>query len=76
MGSSGLEGAALGWNWPRACGLLQQRQAGGIGSYVRQMAHSLIELGHFSFVLRSVPSKEGLTWDGAARGLAGKPLPA
>jgi glycosyltransferase involved in cell wall biosynthesis len=38
--------------------------SGGIGSYVRQMAHSLTELGHSVFVLLAVPSGEGVTWDG------------
>jgi glycosyltransferase involved in cell wall biosynthesis len=38
--------------------------SGGIGSYVRQMAHSLAELGHSVFVLLAVPSGEGVTWDG------------
>lgn len=37
---------------------------GGIGSYVRQMAHSLVELGHSPFVLLSAPSDEGRSWDG------------
>jgi glycosyltransferase involved in cell wall biosynthesis len=39
--------------------------SGGIGSYVRQMAHSLAELGHSVFVLLAVPSGEGASWDGA-----------
>ena len=38
--------------------------SGGIGSYVRQMANSLVELGHSVFVVLSVPSGEGVTWDG------------
>jgi glycosyltransferase involved in cell wall biosynthesis len=38
--------------------------SGGIGSYVRQMAQSLAELGHSVFVLLSVPSGEGVSWDG------------
>lgn len=37
---------------------------GGIGSYVRQMAHSLAELEHSVFVLLAVSSGEGITWDG------------
>ena len=37
---------------------------GGIGSYVRQMAQSLVELGHSSFVLLSAPLDEGPAWDG------------
>jgi len=37
---------------------------GGIGSYVRQMAHSLAELGHSVYVLLAVSSGEGITWDG------------
>ena len=32
--------------------------SGGIGSYVRQMSHSLVELGHSVFVLLCVPSGE------------------
>jgi glycosyltransferase involved in cell wall biosynthesis len=38
--------------------------SGGIGSYVRQMAQSLVELGHSVFVLLAVASGEGVTWDG------------
>lgn len=38
--------------------------SGGIGSYVRQMAHSLVELGHSVFVLLAVTSEEGVAWDG------------
>jgi glycosyltransferase involved in cell wall biosynthesis len=37
---------------------------GGIGSYVRQMAHSLVKLGHSAYVLLYAPSGEGLSWDG------------
>jgi glycosyltransferase involved in cell wall biosynthesis len=37
---------------------------GGIGSYVRQVAHALLELGHSPFVLLCVPSDGELTWDG------------
>jgi glycosyltransferase involved in cell wall biosynthesis len=37
---------------------------GGIGSYVRQMAHSLLDLGHSVCVLLHVPSGEGLSSDG------------
>ena len=37
---------------------------GGIGSYVRQMAHSLTGLGHTVFVLFHDASSEGLSWDG------------
>jgi glycosyltransferase involved in cell wall biosynthesis len=37
---------------------------GGIGSYVRQMARSVADLGHSAFVFLSVPSGDGLTWDG------------
>ena len=42
-----------------------QGYTGGIGSYVRQMAQSLVELGHFPVVLLSVPSNDGLIWDGS-----------
>jgi glycogen(starch) synthase len=57
--------------------------SGGIGSYVRQMAHSLANLGHSSSVLLAVPSSEGgLKFDGpipihpvSTSGLAGR-LPA
>lgn len=38
--------------------------SGGIGSYVRQMAHSLVGLGQSVVVLLCVSSNEGLTWDG------------
>jgi glycosyltransferase involved in cell wall biosynthesis len=38
--------------------------SGGIGSYVRQMAHSLAELGHSVFVLLAVSEGETITWDG------------
>ena len=38
--------------------------SGGIGSYVRQIAHSLASLGHSVVVLLSVPFGEGSTWDG------------
>jgi glycosyltransferase involved in cell wall biosynthesis len=38
--------------------------SGGIGSYVRQMAHSLTELGHSVFVLLAVSAAGGVTWDG------------
>lgn len=37
---------------------------GGIGSYVRQMAHSLAGLGHTVYVLFYDASSEGLSWDG------------
>lgn len=39
--------------------------SGGIGSYVRQMAQSLTELGHSVFVLLAVPAGDGMTWDRA-----------
>jgi glycosyltransferase involved in cell wall biosynthesis len=39
--------------------------SGGIGSYVRQMAHSLVKLGQSVFVLLCVPSGDGATkYDG------------
>ncbi len=38
--------------------------SGGIGSYVRQMAHSMVSLGHPCCVLLCAPSEEGVTWDG------------
>jgi glycogen synthase len=38
--------------------------SGGIGSYVRQMAHTMVSLGHSCCVLLCAPSDEGLTWDG------------
>jgi glycosyltransferase involved in cell wall biosynthesis len=38
--------------------------SGGIGSYVRQMAHTLEKLGHSVHVLLCAPFPEGLTWDG------------
>ena len=37
---------------------------GGIGSYVRQMAQSLVDLGHSVFVLFHTPAAEGISWDG------------
>ncbi len=37
---------------------------GGIGSYVRQMAHSMVGLGQSASVLLCVSSGEGITWDG------------
>jgi glycogen synthase len=37
---------------------------GGIGSYVRQMAHSLAGLGHSVFVIFHDPLSEGVSWDG------------
>lgn len=37
---------------------------GGIGSYVRQMAHSLVGLGHTVYVLFHDASSEGVSWDG------------
>lgn len=38
--------------------------SGGIGSYVRQMARSMVALGHSASVLLCVPSGESVTWDG------------
>jgi glycosyltransferase involved in cell wall biosynthesis len=38
--------------------------SGGIGSYVRQMAHTMVTLGHSCCVLLCAPSDESLTWDG------------
>jgi len=37
---------------------------GGIGSYVRQMAHTMVKLGHSVCVLLCVSSPESFTWDG------------
>jgi len=37
---------------------------GGIGSYVRQMAHALAELGHSVHILLAVPTGGQTTWDG------------
>jgi glycosyltransferase involved in cell wall biosynthesis len=39
--------------------------SGGIGSYVRQMAQSLTELGHSVFILLASTTGNGVTWDGA-----------
>ena len=38
--------------------------SGGIGSYVREMAHTLADLGHSVCVLLCAQSPEGLMWDG------------
>jgi glycosyltransferase involved in cell wall biosynthesis len=37
---------------------------GGIGSYVRQMGHSLVGLGHSVFILLAAPSDDGVNSDG------------
>jgi glycosyltransferase involved in cell wall biosynthesis len=37
---------------------------GGIGSYVRQMAHTLVNLGHYSCVLLCASPDSSLKWDG------------
>jgi glycosyltransferase involved in cell wall biosynthesis len=38
--------------------------SGGIGSYVRQMAHTMVSLGHACCILLCAPSDDSLTWDG------------